>query len=114
MEYDRDMKCAGDEEEIHLQPTWNGTSKNKLGWQDPRGIQDCADKCHGVSSMFRYQVYVNDDPNLRDSIMCYCEKSATDEGTCQMERIVGFSIYKYINIGELLLIYAKEYLISKF
>ena len=105
---DRDMKCAGtDEEEKHLQPKWDGVhGRDKPGRMLTRGIQNCADKCHGVSSIFRYQKYVDEDPNLRDSIMCYCEKSATEEGTCQMEQMMGFNVYKYINIGELLLIYA--------
>ena len=104
---ERDTKCAGmDVEEKHLQPKWNGTRADNLGAQDARGIQNCADKCHGVSSMFRYHRYVKDIPSLRDSIMCYCEKSATEEGTCQTERMMGFSLYKYINIGRPVLIYA--------
>ena len=105
----RHTKCAGtDEEEKHLQPKWHGEEgrMDQPGRMTPRGIQNCADKCHGVSSMFRYQKLVSKVPNLRDSIMCYCEKSATEEGTCQKERMTGFYLYKYINIGRLLLIYA--------
>ena len=63
------------------------------------GPKECAKKCHGVSSMFRFQMG-GGDPNLRDSVNCYCEKSATEEGTCQFKRIAHFSLYKFTNIGK--------------
>ena len=58
-------------------------------------VQDCARECEGVSSMFIFAPELN---------ACYCETSATPEGTCDVVDIQGYHLYKYNNLGRLLII----------
>ena len=59
-------------------------------------IYECASKCKGVASMF---VFGTNDfgVNRCDSngCECYCETSATVEGTCSQRNHEGFNLYKY-------------------
>ena len=49
-------------------------------------INDCATQCRGVSSMFIFSSTYNN---------CYCETSATAEGTCDIVDISTYNLYKY-------------------
>ena len=64
------MECSGSEE-----------SKGCL-----TSVDDCASQCEGVASMFIVAM---------DSYCCYCETSATEEGTCETQSIDGYRLYKY-------------------
>jgi hypothetical protein len=67
-------ECSGTETEKQLQPSAE--------------IQDCADECDGVSSMFLFSPGQN---------RCFCETAATAEGTCNVIDISGWHLYKYGN-----------------
>ena len=64
------MECSGSEE-----------SKGSL-----TSVDDCASQCKGVASMFIVSM---------NSYSCYCETSATEEGTCETQSIDGYRLYKY-------------------
>jgi hypothetical protein len=59
-------------------------------------VDDCASKCEGVASMFAFGT--NDFGTDRcndEGCSCYCETSATEEGTCEREDHNGYRLYKY-------------------
>ena len=58
-------------------------------------IQDCATECQGISSMFIVSPSLN---------KCYCETSATAEGTCNVVDAVNSHLYKYSIQGRCLII----------
>ena len=49
-------------------------------------IKDCADACNGVSSMFIYSKIHN---------KCYCETSASPDGTCNVKSMSGYNLFRY-------------------
>ena len=66
-------------------------SKGKLS-----SIDDCALKCKGEASMFAFGT--NDFLENRcneEGCSCYCETSATEEGTCEKVDHNGYRLYKY-------------------
>jgi hypothetical protein len=77
-------ECSGAETEKTLQPDAE--------------IQDCANECDGVSSMFLFSPGQN---------RCFCETAATAEGSCTVIDIVGWDLYKYGNEGRFLIIFRK-------
>ena len=67
------QQCSGNEIKKKLQPNAE--------------IQDCATECEGVSSMFIFSIQTD---------RCYCETSATAEGTCAtLDNSWGYDLYKY-------------------
>ena len=82
-------ECKGKEE-----------SKGKLD-----SVQECADACFGVSSMFIFGT--NDYGTARcegngKQCQCFCETSATDDGSCDITDHNGYRLYKYIPPGKFL------------
>ena len=63
----------------------------------PNGqIEDCARECKGVTSMFIFDI---------ETKKCFCEDSATAQGTCKLINFKGYYLYKYANLpGKLLII----------
>ena len=74
-------ECSGSESEKILPPNAE--------------IQDCANECDGVSSMFLFSPGQN---------RCFCETAATAEGSCTVIDIVGWDLYTYGNEGRFLII----------
>ena len=58
-------------------------------------IQDCANKCDGISSMFLFN---------QDIKRCFCETAATAEGSCTVAHANKYDLYKYGNEGRFLTI----------
>lgn len=55
-----------------------------------KSIQECADACKGVSSMFVFD-------NMCTSICgCYCEIGANSNGTCSMKAANFYNLYRYV------------------
>ena len=75
-------ECGGAEEKKELQPNAE--------------IQDCANECLGISSMFLFsKVYGT----------CYCETAATAKGSCtETNGYETYKLYKYGNEGRFLTI----------
>ena len=70
-------------------------------------IEQCAESCKGVSSMFIFGT--NDfgwtwegwwHPCNDEGCSCYCEISAKDNGTCDMQANEGFRLYKFLSSGK--------------
>ena len=59
-------------------------------------VDNCASQCKGVASMFIFGTndYGTDRCN-DDGCSCYCETSATEEGTCNRKNHNGFRLYKF-------------------
>ena len=57
-------------------------------------VSECASSCKSASSMFIFRI---DTCSLCD---CYCETNATNDGTCHMKDIFGYSLYKFDNSGK--------------
>ena len=75
------QECGGSEED---------------GPHDATEVQDCFNKCYGVSSMF---VFSSTHKN------CYCQTSATAEVTCGVvANHFGANLYEYTNLGRFLII----------
>ena len=53
-------------------------------------IPDCASQCDGVSSMFIFS---------QQQKRCFCETSATAQGSCKLEDISDYHLYKYVYQG---------------
>ena len=66
-------------------------SKGKLP-----SVDDCASQCEGVASMFAFGTndYLTNRCN-NDGCSCYCETSATEDGTCNSVNHNGYRLYKY-------------------
>ena len=59
-------------------------------------VDECASRCKGVASMFVFGT--NDYGEARcwdEGCSCYCETSATEEGTCSTVNHRGYRLYKY-------------------
>ena len=85
------MECTGDEQ----------------GYVSPNGIvtiDQCADKCKGVSELFAYGT--NDygtDRCSGGSCNCLCETAAKD-GSCKITSHEGYRLYIYAGKGNLALL----------
>ena len=73
-----------------------------------KSLEECASVCNGVSSMFVFGTndFGNDNQCNIDSsdwrplgCLCYCETSATAEGTCNSYSHNGYRLYKYTSGG---------------
>ena len=53
-------------------------------------ITDCAKQCEGVSSMFIFSTKQK---------RCFCETSATSQGSCTFEDMSDYHLYKYVYSG---------------
>ena len=65
---------------------------------------ECARKCNGVSSMFI--VGINDFGGygcMNGQCDCYCAKSATIDGTCEMLNHNSYRLYKFNSNGKIVL-----------
>ena len=61
-------------------------------------VEDCAEACKGVSSMFA--LGTNDfgvNRCNRKGCKCLCETSAEDDGTCDVVSHKGYRLYKFGN-----------------
>ena len=61
-------------------------------------VEDCAEACKGVSSMFA--LGTNDfgvNRCNRKGCKCLCETSAADDGTCDVVSHKGYRLYKFGN-----------------
>ena len=66
-------------------------------------ILNCASKCYGMSSMFRYGSNDNVSPSKKtfcyESIPsgcdCVCETSASKKGTCKLTKSEGYRLYTF-------------------
>ena len=59
-------------------------------------FEECKAKCKGTSSMFSYGIkgYGRDRCD-NSGCSCYCETSATTDGTCDQVNHNGYRLYKY-------------------
>ena len=62
-------------------------------------VDACGSLCQGVSSMF---IFGTNDFGYEGSCYsagcnCYCETSATNEGTCDIWSNYGYRLYKYVS-----------------
>ena len=77
-------------------------SEVKMGYQ--YSLEDCAKACFNVSSMF---IYGTNDFNYypprcsvaQDGCLCYCQISASEEGSCDTKAHMGYKLYRYANKG---------------
>ena len=59
-------------------------------------VDDCASQCKGVASMFAFGTNDFGTNRCNDKgCSCYCETSATVEGTCERVDHNGYRLYKY-------------------
>ena len=84
-----------------------GSSEIEIGYL--HSVEDCASRCKGVARMFIFGT--NDFGNNRcDSkgCKCFCETSATNQGTCNIIDHTGYRLYKY-TAGDYYSLYNKKY-----
>ena len=65
-------------------------------------ISNCATLCsHEGASMFRYGTndFGGSNCHVRDGCQCYCEKSASSDGSCPMTVATGYYLFKYTTIN---------------
>ena len=64
-------------------------------------VEECAEACAGVSSMFIFGT--NDFGKKRcnwKGCTCYCETSAAADGTCKVKNHRGYRLYRYDTWGK--------------
>ena len=75
-------ECSGSEE-----------NKGKL-----QSVDACASKCKGEASMFIFGTEdFGDSVCVGGGCNCYCETSATEQGTCDIIDHTAYRLYKYIS-----------------
>ena len=76
-----------------------GGSENYKGFVP--SVEECALKCNTEASMFIYGTrdYGNVDSCNDNACQCYCETSATVNGTCDQQSHDGYRLYKYVGQG---------------
>ena len=76
--------------------------------QRSKTVEECANRCSGVSSMFRFgtEDYGNNKDCNKEGCKCKCELDALTEGTCNQkvpdsntDGAKGDNLYKYIPKG---------------
>ena len=58
-------------------------------------VGGCSTACHGISTMF---IYGTGKKCNRKGCKCWCETSARPDGTCSMNPIQNYELYKYANL----------------
>ena len=74
-----------------------------------QSIENCASKCKGKASMFIFGTkdYGKDERCFDNGCECYCEISATPQGTCDIVHHKGYRLYKY-NTGNYHILHNKN------
>ena len=73
-------------------------------------MEECAIKCIGESSMFRWGT----ESCIGSDCPCVCETSASDDGSCEREPRDGTNLYQFISGLQQLLMKIAEIMLSIF
>ena len=76
---------------------------NEIGYDSNEqiaSVEECAERCKGVSSMFVFGTNDFGNPRCNDKgCYCICETAAKIDGTCTQIEHTGYRLYKYKNPG---------------
>ena len=76
-------------------------SGEKISKGRPAKVEECAAQCKNVSSMFMFGIGNKCDS---DGCVCWCEKTASADGTCYQADISGYNLYRFVLNGNILFV----------
>ena len=73
-------------------------SGEKISKGRPAKVEECAAQCKNVSSMFMFGI------GSWKVGKCWCEKTASADGTCYQTDISGYNLYRFVLNGNTLFV----------